>query len=52
MPATKARSLNFGKAARASSMLRASLKNLLSFPKDFQVQDRLSGVISKWHSDH
>jgi hypothetical protein len=47
-PATKARSLNFGKAARASSMLRSGLKNVLPFPKEYQVQGKLAGVISKW----
>ena len=47
-PATKAGSLNFGKASRAASMLRSGLKNVLPFPKDYQVQGRLAGVISKW----
>ena len=47
-PATKARSLNFGKATRAAALLRSGLKNVLPFPKDSQIQGRLSGTISKW----
>ena len=48
MPATKARSLNFGKAARAAAMFRSGLKNVLPFPKDYGIQGRLAGAISKW----
>jgi hypothetical protein len=47
-PATKARSSNFGKATRAAALLRSGLQNVLPFPKDYRVQGRLTGVISKW----
>src|SRR5258706_2986304 len=47
-PATKARGLNFGMAARIGAQLRSGLKNVLPFPRDNEMQGRLAGAISKW----
>ncbi|MGH2564883.1 MAG: hypothetical protein ACRDE5_10230 [Ginsengibacter sp.] len=47
-PATKARSTNFGIAARAGKALREGLHAVIPYPTDRSMQSRFSGAIAKW----